>query len=220
MSSPLDRRLDRHRNAHPGSLMHFPLCRVDIKPLCEEFPGLPESSVMNKFECVGLPGSLVRNIISHIESMSAERISAAALSRITVDQLSKQNTFAFETSSSPSLATLPSLSSSQQPHTASRQLPLQQKVCIRPHFDDQDDWVYSRCILADFTALSADDAEYWSQNNNLCCWARVSLRRCRDKAGRIGNDAADGNGGDQWELEFIVQRVGLRHPTSGWCECF
>ena len=216
----MDGRLDCHHNAHPGSLMHFPLCRVDIKPLCEEFPDLPESSVMNKYECVGLPGSLVRNIISRIESMSAERISTTALSRMPVDQLLKQDQSAFETSSSPSLATLPSLSSSQQLYTASRQLPSQQKVCIRPHFDDQDDWVYSRCILTDFTALSADDAEYWSQNNNLCCWARVSLRRCCDKAGRIGEDTADGDDSSQWELEFIVQRVGLRHPTSGWCECF
>lgn len=82
------------------------------------------------------------------------------------------------------------------------------RVQIQRHFDDEDEWVYSRCILDDFTGFREDVAEVLSREGGLCCWANVRLR-------------PEGHApGDKWELEFVVQLVRVRDPQSGWCECF
>lgn len=128
---------------------------------------------------------------------------------------------------------------------------------IQPHFDDADEWVFSRCLLADFTGFREDEAEALSTAagaGRLCCWASVVLSPPRRRrAGWVGGgmgfeggEDGDGledeleeeglggqgleglggeNGGEageegRWELEFVVQRVGVRDPGSGWCECF
>ncbi|KAK0624803.1 hypothetical protein B0T17DRAFT_654661 [Bombardia bombarda] len=38
-------------------------------------------------------------------------------------------------------------------------LPLGSGASVRPHFDDDDEWVYSRCLLADFSGLGEEEAE-------------------------------------------------------------
>ncbi|KAL2170759.1 hypothetical protein VTG60DRAFT_4414 [Thermothelomyces hinnuleus] len=172
-------------------------------------------------------------------------------------------------------------------------------IRIQPHFDDADDWVFSRCLLADFTGFREDEAEVLSAQGRLCCWASVVLQRqqhppppppqgqgrqgqqhkgCgeaeeeeeeeglhRDRdtttttgiisatcgggqagvlevegggicngddacAGQCGSALEDVEEGEEeeeeeeeeamWELGFIVHRVGVRDPGSGWCECF
>lgn len=84
---------------------------------------------------------------------------------------------------------------------------------IQPHFDDADDWVFSRCLLADFTGFREDEAEVLSSQGRLCCWASVVLQPQPD-------EGAGGEGEGRWQLGFVVQRVGVRDPGSGWCECF
>ncbi|KAL2131604.1 hypothetical protein VTI74DRAFT_4820 [Chaetomium olivicolor] len=100
---------------------------------------------------------------------------------------------------------------SQQQRPASRiEHPRERRVQIQRHFDDNDDWVFSRCLLADFTGFREDEAEVLSSQGRLCCWASVVLQPQQEQQGS----------GDKWELGFVVQRVGVRDPGSGWCECF
>jgi hypothetical protein len=90
-------------------------------------------------------------------------------------------------------------------------------VQIQRHFDDADDWVFSRCLLADFTGFREDEAEVLSAQGRLCCWASVVLQPQRRLDG--GHGEGEGEEG-KWELGFVVHRVGVRHPETGWCECF
>ncbi|KAK4174838.1 hypothetical protein QBC36DRAFT_33643 [Triangularia setosa] len=68
-----------------------------------------------------------------------------------------------------------------------------------PHVDDQDDWVFSRCLLADFTGFGEESAATLSRQGRLCCWVSVVL---------------DGSSG-VWDLNFVVHRVGVcaRNPS-------
>ncbi|KAK0663892.1 hypothetical protein QBC41DRAFT_23394 [Cercophora samala] len=68
-----------------------------------------------------------------------------------------------------------------------------------PHIDDQDDWVFSRCLLADFTGFGEESAATLSRQGRLCCWISVVL---------------DGSSG-VWDLNFVVHRVGVcaRNPS-------
>ncbi|KAK0734514.1 hypothetical protein B0T26DRAFT_635882 [Lasiosphaeria miniovina] len=83
-----------------------------------------------------------------------------------------------------------------------------------PHFDDDDEWVYSRCLLSDFTEMGEEGAAVLSQQGRLCCWASVVLMRY----------AVDGGGHDNteahWDLGFIVHRVLTRRdPDTTLCPC-
>lgn len=76
-----------------------------------------------------------------------------------------------------------------------------------PHFDDDDDWVYSRCLLADFSGMSHDEASRLSDEGRLCCWASVVLTPSED-------------GGHSRDICFVVHRVLVhRDPESGRCHC-
>jgi hypothetical protein len=82
---------------------------------------------------------------------------------------------------------------------------------VEPHADDGAEWVYSRCLLVDFTGFCEDEAEALSAQGRLCCWASVVLHPVVEQA--------DGTT-VTWDLGFVVHRVGVRDPESGWCECF
>jgi hypothetical protein len=174
--------------------MHFPHCRLDISSLCSAgFPasaGTPNS----RLEQVALPGPLVRTLLSRFES--------------TIQQNPQP------TSSLPSPPPPPPPSSSSR----RRHKPTERRVQIQQHFDDADDWVSSRCLLADFTGFREDEAEVLSSQGRLCCWASVVLQPQPDE-----NENGEGQGQGErgkWQLGFVVQRVGVRDPGSGWCECF
>ncbi|KAK3941139.1 hypothetical protein QBC46DRAFT_383768 [Diplogelasinospora grovesii] len=68
-----------------------------------------------------------------------------------------------------------------------------------PHFDDGDEWVYTRCLLADFTGLSEAQATNLSSRGNLSCVASVVLMRDRD--------SADNDTSAEWDLMFVVHKV-------------
>jgi hypothetical protein len=123
-------------------------------------------------------------------------------------------------------------------------------VRIQRHFDDAADWVFSRCLLADFTSFRDDEADALSSQGRLCCWASVVLRPVspsssssppspdeegEDGRGRPGGGRGDGDGegeneggsgggeggsDEEWELGFVVHWVGVRDPRGGWCRCF
>lgn len=73
------------------------------------------------------------------------------------------------------------------------------------HFDDDDEWVQSRCILSDFSELEEEEAARLSSEERLCCWGSIVLTR-------------DGDNG--WDLGFMVHRV-LTHrdPVTATCGC-
>ncbi|KAJ4297409.1 hypothetical protein N0V88_004331 [Collariella sp. IMI 366227] len=164
-------------------LMHFPHCRLDITT----FPPADLASIsgstprppQGKLEQIALPGALVRTLLSRFEGDTT-------------------------TLSAPSSSS--SSSSSQQ--SLSRTKRGDRRIQIQRHFDDNDEWVFSRCLLADFTGFREEDAETLSSQGRLCCWASVVLQ-----------PQAHGDG-DKWELGFVVQRVGVKDPGNGWCECF
>ncbi|KAK4647980.1 uncharacterized protein QC761_106110 [Podospora bellae-mahoneyi] len=62
-----------------------------------------------------------------------------------------------------------------------------------PHMDDQNDWVFSRCLLADFTGFGEEAAATLSRQGRLCCWISVVLD---DRSG-------------VWDLHFVVHKVGV-----------
>ncbi|KAK4222565.1 hypothetical protein QBC38DRAFT_518910, partial [Podospora fimiseda] len=62
------------------------------------------------------------------------------------------------------------------------------------HYDDEDEWVYSRCTLAGFTEMSRDEATFLSNNGMLCCWTTVVL-----------SPREEGEG--EWDLGFVIHRV-------------
>ncbi|KAK4196974.1 hypothetical protein QBC40DRAFT_109630 [Triangularia verruculosa] len=70
---------------------------------------------------------------------------------------------------------------------------------VVPHIDDQDEWVFSRCLLADFTGFGEEAAATLSRQGRLCCWISVVL------------DASSGT----WDINFVVHRVGVcaRNPS-------
>jgi hypothetical protein len=177
----------------PPPLMHFPHCRLDISTLCSAGfpPAAAAGAPSSRLEQVALPGPLVRTLLSRFES--------------TI----QQNPQPTSSSSSPPPSSASS-SSSRRRHKAA-----EQRVQIQQHFDDADDWVFSRCLLGDFTGFREDEAEVLSSQGRLCCWASVVLQPQPEEE--------DGEGQGErgkWQLGFVVQRVGVRDPGSGWCECF
>ncbi|KAK3395418.1 hypothetical protein B0T20DRAFT_34405 [Sordaria brevicollis] len=78
-------------------------------------------------------------------------------------------------------------------------------VAFPRHFDDDDEWVQSRCILSDFSELEEEEAARLSSEERLCCWGSLVLSR-------------DGDHG--WDLGFVVHRVlTQRDPVTGSCGC-
>ncbi|KAK0657055.1 hypothetical protein B0T16DRAFT_452551 [Cercophora newfieldiana] len=76
-------------------------------------------------------------------------------------------------------------------------------AAVPRHFDDDEEWVFSRCVLAEFSDLGEDEAARASEAGELCCWA--SLVAMRD--------------GDQraWDIGVLVHKVfASRRPG---CRC-
>lgn len=67
------------------------------------------------------------------------------------------------------------------------------------HYDDEDEWVYSRCTLSEFTEMDRDHATFLSNNGMLCCWASVVLTPWEEAC----------TGRTSWDLGFMVHRVGM-----------
>jgi hypothetical protein len=191
-------------------LMHFPNCRLDITTItASDLPAsvrdnLTSSSIPPecKFERVALPGSLVRTLLSRFD-----------------DQISRTTTTT-QPRDQPQAHPHP-----QQKPAAAKKERKEEVQTIQRHFDDGDEWVYSRCLLADYTNFREDEAEVLSEHGRLCCWASVLLRplplphRSEEEEEGEG-EGGSGSGDGRWELEFVVQRVGVRDPESGWCGCF
>ncbi|KAH6619432.1 hypothetical protein B0J18DRAFT_467584 [Chaetomium sp. MPI-SDFR-AT-0129] len=188
--------MNERQDPFPPPLMHFPHCRLDIIT----FPSLPHqtgSPLAGKIEQVALPGPLVRTLLSRFES-----------------DLQQQQTEGQQHHQPSNLNHHPTT----KPHSPrSAPIPIQ----IQRHFDDDSDWVSSRCLLADFTGFREEEAEVLSAQGRLCCWASVVLRPVSDPVAGGNTTGGTVNGGDgKWELAFVVQRVGVRDPGGGWCECF
>lgn len=77
-------------------------------------------------------------------------------------------------------------------HTMLSRLPLPDGMGPR-HFDDDDEWVFSRCLLSDFSGLDAAEAAWLSSQGRLCCWASVVLMRHGDRG--------------VWDLVVVAHRV-------------
>ncbi|KAL2154541.1 hypothetical protein VTH82DRAFT_3217 [Thermothelomyces myriococcoides] len=320
----------------PVPLMHFPHCRLDITTI-----STPTGS--GKCEQVALPGALVRTLLSRFEGDFRQRKQRQQHLPSSPARQSQQHQQLQQSPAHSQIhrprpgrdegnrkgnkkqGTTASATRHSHPHPQPRapqprhnghKAGCHPRIRIQPHIDDSDDWVFSRCLLADFTGFREDDAEFLSSQGRLCCWASVVLqkqqahprqrrqqspapppprggqarqgprqhKRCgdgeeegeeglhRDRSigtpGGITNAACGGghagdlevedggipnNGGGvgdddpcvghygralederegdeeeedgeeaeaMWELKFIVQRVGVRDPRSGWCECF
>jgi len=193
----------------PPPLMHFPHCRLEISEV--EYPATSSSAgeinattTTCKLEQIALPGPLVRTLLSRFEGAPPQQHQQ--------QQYERQGRGITPSTSSltpaSSTETRPKQQQQQQQQQQKHERPTPKPVQIQPHFDDKDDWVFSRCLLADFTGFRDDEAEALSSQGRLCCWASVVLQPPPQGAG------------DKWELGFIVQRVGLGDPKSGWCECF
>ena len=86
-------------------------------------------------------------------------------------------------------------------------LPRDAQVIGQPHFDDSDEWVYSRCLLADFSGMAEDEATLLSNEGRLCCWVSVVLTR-------------SDHGEQTWDLCFVVHKIlARRDPQTGRCCC-
>jgi hypothetical protein len=58
---------------------------------------------------------------------------------------------------------------------------------IPRHFDDDEEWVFSRCLLAEFSGLGEQEASRMSDEGKLCCWASlVAMREGEQRAWDIG----------------------------------
>ncbi|KAL2193732.1 hypothetical protein P885DRAFT_80957 [Corynascus similis CBS 632.67] len=243
----------------PPPLMHFPHCRLEITT--SPFP-----TDTGKLERVALPGTLVRTLLSRFESdlqrqqRRKQQEQPQPPRHQQHQQEPTQSTLAHRpptSSRGKNKKTSRNATHQYQQQQRRRQQP-SRPVRIQPHFDDTDDWVFSRCILGDFTGFREDEAEALSAQGRLCCWASVELqpqqqRQPGQRRGRVeqkwlntgsstgantteesesandgdDGDCAGGRGGEgdgeehlKWELKFEVQRVGVRDPGSGWCECF
>ncbi|KAK4129051.1 hypothetical protein N657DRAFT_676736 [Parathielavia appendiculata] len=197
--------LDQQGTLSPP-LMHFPHCRLEVA----DFPldNAASTTSQGKLEQVALPGPLVRTFLSRFESEQLLVFSEAGGPHS-----------ASPPSPSPSPSPSPTTSSS---NTSSTAKPSERRVQVQRHFDDGDDWVFSRCLLADFTGFRDDEAEVLSAQGRLCCWASVVLQpqqRPREQQQRQQHEGL-GQVQGKWELGFVVHRVGVRDPETGWCECF
>lgn len=86
-------------------------------------------------------------------------------------------------------------------------LPCETQAIGLSHFDDSNEWVYSRCLLADFSGMAEDEAALLSDEGRLCCWASVVLTQ-------------SDHGGQPWDLCFVVHKIlAHRDPETGRCCC-
>ncbi|KXX73222.1 hypothetical protein MMYC01_210480 [Madurella mycetomatis] len=200
-------------------LMHFPHCRLSITPCDSDSMHFSAG----KLEQIALPGPLVRTLVARVESLRPRFLQSSL-------QQQQQSSHPQQTrADGPPLPAAPEAAEPEPAplHTTQQQQQQQRKISVQTHFDDNDDWVASRCLLADFTGFCEDEAEALSSQGRLCCWASVVLQPVAETgldAG--GGDTTSGGagasaGGDvKWELGFVVHRVGVRDPGRGWCECF
>lgn len=244
--------MEARQQSTPPRLMHFPHCRLEITTFPNPSatptttangsstpPPLPLSDSNCKIEQVALPGPLVRTLLSRFES----EVPAAAAAPRRRQPSPPPSQLSTVTSSSPPTSLPPPLASSSSSSAAAAASALpppaarkrERRIRIQRHFDDDADWVFSRCLLADFTGLREDEADALSARGRLCCWASVVLRPLEDDESesvgfglgeRDGEGDGEGDGDEEdgeeglWELGFVVHRVGVRDPESGWCECF
>ncbi|KAL1837702.1 hypothetical protein VTJ49DRAFT_3499 [Mycothermus thermophilus] len=217
-------------------VMHFPHCRLEVCTL--DFPSSSANgtTIPGKVERVGLPGSLVRTLIRRFDEHQ-QRWPLNQRLQQTQKQTNTTNSSATSTTRSASRP-FSTENTSSTDHRISPRPASQRQHMILPHFEDNHDWVYTRCLLAEFTGLRENDAMVLSRQGRLCCWASVMLYPLEEEGdgedGRMGS--GDGGGGAAarpagaqqedaprprlWELRFVVQKVRVRDPSSGWCECF
>ncbi|KAK4132047.1 hypothetical protein BT67DRAFT_444171 [Trichocladium antarcticum] len=173
-------------------LMHFPHCRLEIttpsnglvlagsrNATADTCNDMPTNAC--KLERAALPGTLVRSLLARFESQCHPQLSPQS-------QRPHDSTTATATTTTRTRTRRPA------------------RLQLQRHFDDDDEWVFSRCMLADFTGFREDDAEALSRQGSLCCWASVMLQQSPDTGA--------------WNLGFVVHRIGVRDPASGWCQCF
>ncbi|KAK3300732.1 uncharacterized protein B0H64DRAFT_449140 [Chaetomium fimeti] len=241
----------------PSPLMHFPHCRLEITTF-------PTPNGPGKLEQIALPGALVRTLLSRFESDLQQQEDQYQQHQQRHHHHNHQSTPHTPPSPPTTSSSSPSPPTTKtKPHPALTRGAAERRrpVRIQPHFDDAADWVFSRCLLADFTGFREDEADALSTAagaGRLCCWASVVLlpprgrgrgsgrRGCGNGSGRgsvgsfdgdedeededyeggyqgeglQGLEGEDGDDEGRWELQFVVQRVGVRDPGSGWCECF
>ncbi|KAL2161682.1 hypothetical protein VTH06DRAFT_8244 [Thermothelomyces fergusii] len=327
LSSP---QLHVDETSRPVPLMHFPHCRLDITTIsspmgsgkCEQIalPGSLVRTLLSRFDGhfrqrqqrqQYTPPSSAQPSQQQQQSQQQHQLQPPAARSSNYrpgpggqerkKKGNKEHRTTATTTTAAAAAAASAAPTTCHPRKASRRPPI---IRIQPHIDDADDWVFSRCLLADFTGFREEDAEALSSQGRLCCWASVVLERqqpppqprqrrrrqpppqlqgqARRHAGcgegreeeggqdgglHRGRDIAAPGGGKQaagdleaegggirhgngvddndvcvgrhrtgledeewqeeeeeeevmWELKFIVQRVGVRDPKSGWCECF
>ncbi|GAB1310731.1 hypothetical protein MFIFM68171_00941 [Madurella fahalii] len=215
-------------------LMHFPHCRLSITPCDSNDMLFP--TIAGKLEQVALPGPLVRTLLARVESLQPQLFQSSPpplsqhqqslRTQIRPGGAPAAAAAVKAVATEPEPAPLHTTQQQQQQHHRQPEQQ-QQKIQIQPHFDDNDDWVTSRCLLADFTGFCEDEAEALSSGGRLCCWASVVLQPVPGTGLGAGGDttsATTGVGVDlgdvKWELGFVVHQVRVRDPESGWCECF
>ncbi|KAK0632760.1 hypothetical protein B0T14DRAFT_419508 [Immersiella caudata] len=77
---------------------------------------------------------------------------------------------------------------------------------IPRHFDDEEEWVFSRCLLAEFSGLGEQEASQMSEEGKLCCWASLVAMRDGDQQG--------------WDIGVVVHKVfSHRRSEPGRCRC-
>ncbi|KAG7289816.1 hypothetical protein NEMBOFW57_006193 [Staphylotrichum longicolle] len=196
--------------AAPSPLMHFPHCRLNITHIpYTHNDGTASASSPGKIEQIALPGALVRTLLSHFEETQQPSFPGPPSPPGTSPPP--------PTSSSSSLSSAYSSDDRERKTTFSTSVapnPLL-RMRIQRHFDDADDWVFSRFLLADFTDFREDEAEALSAQGQLCFWASVVLQPLPQS-----QPQGEEQGVRMWELGFVVQRVGVTDQGSGWCECF
>ncbi|KAG7292746.1 hypothetical protein NEMBOFW57_002786 [Staphylotrichum longicolle] len=181
-------------------IMHFPHCRLGITPIPSTTPnhdgGASTAPTMGKMEQVALPGALVRTLLARFEESQSQ-------SQIQQQQ-SQHHPHPHHQQQQQQASHPPPAPRSVLPREGRTKRA--QRIQIQRYFDDDHDWVYTRCLLADFTGFREDEAE-----------ALVVLRPLAGD-GEAAADSAEVEAG-QWELGFVVQRVGVRDPGAGG-ECF
>jgi hypothetical protein len=192
--------------------MHFPHCRLDITHIPSTHnDGTASASSPGKIEQIALPGALVRTLLSLFEETQQPSFPGPPSPPATSpppSPPSSSSSLSNASSSGDDRERKTTFSTSVAPNPLLR-------MRIQRHLDDADDWVFSRCLLADFTGFREDEAEAMSAQGQLCCWANVVVQPLPQS-----QPQGEQQGVRMWELGFVVQRVGVTDQGSGWCECF
>ncbi|KAL2017736.1 hypothetical protein VTK56DRAFT_1706 [Thermocarpiscus australiensis] len=218
-------------------LIHFPHCKVRITTTPVDFSfhsgtqnttttsdnisRAAAASAAGKIEQIALPGTLVRTLLSRLDSSLYHR--RHHQQQQPPPPCRQEDPDRSPTTPQEASTTATGLSSGSTSEDTP-QITSTPSSRIQRHFDDDDEWVFSRCLLADFTGLREDEAEALSSRGSLCCWASVVLHALPGGQGLDEDEDGDGTGESGarwwWDLGFVVYRVGVRDPRSGWCECF